>query len=350
MRIPKLKTEKKVRTIVFSFDEKYAKYFSVVLASLIRYADKRYVYDLIALYDNLSDQTKKKLQKIVPHGFTLRFFNVGECAFEYFGDLSGSTVEGKWVVSTFYDLLVPLIMPDYEYVLYCDSDIVFQGDPGKMFETPLNGRPLAAVQDSFSLSFALEPEHKFLINQDAFIRDILEVTNQDNYFNTGVILFHIPSIDKEEYIKRVRTAFTFPELPTVDQDVLNYVFKENAVLAPLRFNLQVSVLSMLKNKPAAAQANPEAAALLEASETPVIIHYTTSIKPWRYPNCELGDRFWKEAKRSPFYKQIILENNISTQKNSILHKAKKLFVSIYRKIHKANANAAAGEQSSNKKG
>ena len=53
MRISKLKSEKKVRTFVFSFDEKYAKYFSVVLVSLIRYANKDYVYDLIVLYDSL---------------------------------------------------------------------------------------------------------------------------------------------------------------------------------------------------------------------------------------------------------------------------------------------------------
>ena len=153
MRIHKLKTEKKVRTIVFSFDDNYAKYFSVVLASLIQYADKNYAYDLIVLYDNLSDQTIKKLQKMVPDGFNLRFFDVGDCAFEYFGDFSKSTVDTQWVISTFYDLLIPLIMPDYDYVLYCDSDMVFQNDPGKLFEIPMNSRPFAAVQDAFLLSF-----------------------------------------------------------------------------------------------------------------------------------------------------------------------------------------------------
>lgn len=350
MRISKLKTEKKVRTIVFSFDEKYAKYFSVVLISLIRYADKDYVYDLIVLYDSLSNQTIKRLKKMVPNGFTLRFFDVGEYAFKHLGDLSCSTVEGKWVISTFYDLLIPLIMPDYEYVLYCDSDIVFQDDPGKLFETPLNGRPLAAVQDAFSLSFALNPENEFAQNQDVFLREKLEVTNPKNYFNTGVLLFHIPSVDKEEYLNRVRTAFTFPELPTVDQDVLNYVFKGNAKLAPLHFNLQVSVLSQLKKNIVAVQTNPEAAALLEASKAPVIIHYTTEKKPWRFPDCELGDRFWKEARRSPFYKQILHENNIAKPQKSILYSVKNLLVSVYRKVHKANADAVDGEQSKNKDG
>lgn len=308
MKIPKLKTEEKPRTIVFSFDEKYAKYFSVVLVSLIRYADKGHVYDLIVLYDSLSDQTIKKLQKIVPDRFILRFFNVAECAFEYFGDLSTSTVEGKWVISTFYDLLIPLIMPDYEYVLYCDSDIVLQDDPGELFETSLNSWPFAAVQDSFSLSFALDPENKFLMNQDAFLREILEVTNPENYFNTGVILFNIPSINKDEYMKKVRIAFTFPELPTVDQDVLNYVFKDNAKILPLQFNLQASALSQLNDILETVQINPEAVALLEAAKNPVVIHYTTDTKPWIYPNGELGYCFWKEAKRSPFYKQIIREN------------------------------------------
>ena len=334
MRIPKLKAEKKVRTFVFSFDEKYAKYFSVVLVSLIRYADKDYVYDLIVLYDSLSDQTIEKLQKIVPDGFTLRFFDVGDYAFEYLGDLSSSTVKGKWVVSTFYDLLLPLIMPDYEYVLYCDSDIVFQDDPGKIFEIPLNGRPLAAVRDSFSLAFALEPENKFLLNQEVFLREKLEITNPENYFNTGIILFHIPSINIEEYIKKVRIAFTFPELPTVDQDVLNYVFKDNAVLAPLRFNLQASVLSQLKKKLAAVHINPEAIALIEASKSPVIIHYTTEKKPWRYPDCELRDCFWKEAKRSPFYKQIILENNSKKRKNAKIRRVKNFVLHIFRKGHR----------------
>lgn len=306
MRISKLKSKKKIRTFVFSFDEKYAKYFSVVLVSLIRYADKDYVYDLIVLYDSLSDQTIQKLQKLVPDGFSLRFFNVGDCAIENFGDLSGSIVEGKWVISTFYDLLIPLIMPDYEYVLYCDSDIVFQDDPGDLFETSLNNRPFAAVQDSFSLSFALNPEDKFLLNQDAFLHNTLEIKNPKKYFNTGVILFHIPSIDKEEYIKKVQVALSFPELPTVDQDVLNYVFKDNTVLVPLRFNLQASVLGQLKTKPDVVKTNPEASELLEASQAPAIIHYTTHIKPWIYHNCEFGDCFWKEAKRSPFYKQIVL--------------------------------------------
>ena len=333
MRIPKLKTEKKVRTIVFSFDDNYAKYFSVVLASLIQYADKNYAYDLIVLYDNLSDQTIKKLQEMVPDGFNLRFFDVGDCAFEYFGDFSKSTVDTQWVISTFYDLLIPLIMPDYEYVLYCDSDIVFQDDPGKLFEIPMNSRPFAAVQDAFLLSFTLDPENIFAQKQDVFLRDILKVTNPEKYFNTGVIMFHIPSIDKEEYLNKVRIAFTFPELPTVDQDVLNYVFKDNTLILSQCFNLQVSVLEQLNNKPDTVHTNPEAAALFEASKNPVIIHYTTDIKPWLYPNRELGYCFWKEAKRSPFYMQILIKNMPSKkQKRLKLHWTKYLLFALFPKI------------------
>jgi len=332
MRIPPLKSDKKIRTFVFSFDEKYAKYFSVVLLSLIRYADKSFTYDLIVLYDNLSDGTMEKLRELIPEGFSLRFFDVGDCVLEYFGDLSGSTVKGKWVVSTFYDLLVPLIMPDYEYVLYCDSDIVFQGDPGELFETPLGGRPLAVVRDAFLLSFALLPENKFLQNQNAFLCDTLGITEPENYFNGGVLLFRVPSIDKEEYLERAQTAFTFPELPTVDQDVMNYIFNGNIALMPQRFNLQTAVLAKLRNSSPETKARPDAAAMIKAAEDPVIIHYTTEKKPWLYPDCEMGDRFWKEAERSSFYEQILRENIDVLQKKETVGPAEYAFSSFMSKI------------------
>ena len=118
----------------------------------------------------------------------------------------------------------------------------------------------------------------------------------------------------------------------MDQDVLNYVFKDNIVLLPLRFTLQISALSKLKNNMAAVQTNPEASELLEASQNPAIIHYTTEKKPWSSPDCEMGNRFWKEAKRSPFYRQILRENNLVKPKRTKMYWVKNLLNSFYKKI------------------
>ncbi|MCR5373004.1 MAG: hypothetical protein K6E41_06005, partial [Solobacterium sp.] len=61
MNIPRLCSSKPVRTIVFSFDENYAKYFSVILLSLLDHADPDVLYDLVVLYDKLSKRTRTRL-------------------------------------------------------------------------------------------------------------------------------------------------------------------------------------------------------------------------------------------------------------------------------------------------
>ena len=113
MNIPRLCSGRPVRTIVFSFDENYAKYFSVILLSLLDHADPDILYDLIVLHDNLSEKTITRLERMVPEGFSLRFFNVGECAGAYFGDLASRAAGPQWTAAVFYDLLIPFIMPEY---------------------------------------------------------------------------------------------------------------------------------------------------------------------------------------------------------------------------------------------
>lgn len=304
MVIGPLGTAEKTRTFVFSFDEKYAKYFSVTLCSLTAHAGGDFLYDLIVLHDGLSAQTMEELRGIVPDGFSLRFFDIADCASEYFGDLRSAVSSEQWDVSVFYDLLVPLVMPDYDRVLYCDSDIVFCADPGGLFELPFAGCPLIAVRDSFSLARDIFKENGFLDDQNAFLAETLGITDAKDYFNTGVLMFNVPAIDRDSYLEKVRLALDLPVLPTVDQDVLNYVFHNGVTMAPVRFNLQVSVFRHLTDD----IVSDEAAQYREAALDPVVLHYTTPEKPWKFPDRPFSDRFWENAERSPFYERILREN------------------------------------------
>ena len=47
-----------------------------------------------------------------------------------------------------------------------------------------------------------------------------------------------------------------------------------------------------------------------AAKSPVIVHFTTKVKPWNTPSCALGKRFWSYARMSPFYEEIVYENQI----------------------------------------
>lgn len=319
IRIDPLNLPGKTRTIVFSFDDKYAKYFSVVLTSLKLHRETDCRYEIIILHDSLSDQTMERLMRIAPDGFILRFFNVGGCFHALFGDLPEELTSGNWNIATFYDLLVPILMPGYERALYCDADILFCADPGELFEMPFEGRELIAVKDSFTLAYILNPGNSFFVMQEPFVRTTLGISDFRQYFNSGVILFNIPSIDREIYLQKVRRALAFPTLPTVDQDVLNYVFRDSVLLAPQRFNLQASVMTLVRKRKSAAEAED----YLEAAGAPVVIHYTTADKPWKNPDCPMGKEFWKYARRSPYFAELRRDTM------SLLREKEKLSLAVY---------------------
>ena len=290
-----------VKTIVFAFDEKYAKYFSVALTSLIGCVRPLDRYEIIVFCDSLSNKTRKKLLGMLPAAFSMRFFEVGRYAGEVLGDLAEKVSSAQWAISTFYDLLIPLLMPDYERVLFCDADLIFLEDPAPLFEMPFDGKALIAVPDAFALQIAKSPDHPFLLKQADFLGEALHITDPSQYFNAGVLMFRPGAIDRDAYLKRAAEALGLPKLPTVDQDVLNYIFRGDVRLLPLRHNFQYHLLNDLEETDRTA---PVFAEYMAASAAPAVVHYTTHIKPWSYPNCAMGSLFWEQARRAPFYGEI----------------------------------------------
>lgn len=294
------------RAFVFSFDEAYAKYFSVALTSLAQNVDKGRRYDIVVLHDCVTERTMNRLRDMVPENFSLRFFDVGELAREAFGDLGALVYLDQWDVSTFYDLLVPIVMPRYGRVLYCDCDLVFCKDPDELFRMPTDGKQLIAVRDSLMLALQMTPDNPFLWEQADFLEGQLHISSLEGYFNGGVLLFDVPSIDAKDYREKVAGALALPKLPTVDQDVLNSVFKDRVKIAPQHLNLQAHVMSL----PREGTPPKEMLEYLDAARSPVIVHYTTPLKPWSNISCPLGTLFWRYTRLSPFFDDIIEANHL----------------------------------------
>lgn len=289
------------QTFVFSFDDAYSKYFSVALASLIAHARADVHYDIVVLHDCVTEKSMQMLQDMLPDNFSLRFVDVSGSVRELFGSVESHTVAGKWNVATFYDLLVPLVMPGYERALYCDCDLVFADDPSELFETPFDGCELIAVRDSLAITKYMAAYNEFFRNQLLFLRDMAGVTDVSSYINGGVLCFNIPAIDTRDYLVKVREALAFPQLPTVDQDVLNYVFKGALKLVPQRFNVQVSAIGTIAPEEASSQA---AIDFTDGLKSPAIVHYTTEKKPWKAEGCAMDDLFWEYAKHSPWHGEL----------------------------------------------
>ena len=60
------------------------------------------------------------------------------------------------------------------------------------------------------------------------MKNIMKIQNEENYFNSGMIMFNIKNIKLSEYRKKLFKAFEIEDLLYPDQDILNIIF-ENRV-------------------------------------------------------------------------------------------------------------------------
>lgn len=165
-------------------------------------------------------------------------------------------------LATYYRLFLTELLPKtIEKVLYLDGDIIVRKSLLPLWNTDVSDIALAAT-----------PELG-IDEVDTYKR--LQYNPSMGYFNAGVLLInlkywrdHNASLIFGEYIKTHHNAILLH-----DQDVLNYVFRENKRTLSYEYNfmqkyLQKSCYSKYEKL------------LLKAMKDPAIIHFSGSSKPW----------------------------------------------------------------------
>lgn len=288
------------RTIVFAPDNNYCKYFGVALLSLIDHSRKEDNYDLIVFESDITERNKKLLQSLLPPNFSLRFFDINDFISEQIGAISFETRE-YWSISMYYRIFIPILMQKYKKVLYCDADICFNQPLDELFNIDFEGKELLAVWDSITPIMNLDK------GRARHILEELALPNPQEYFNSGVLMFNIPAIKLDNYLESFKTALTTKELRFPDQDILNIMFNGKLKTLPMKYNYQYHLPIFRKNYLNEIWGD-FIKDFLAARENPVIIHYTSSRKPWHAPQEEWANVFWNYARKSPFYEEIMYHN------------------------------------------
>lgn len=318
------------QTIVFSFDNNYCKYFGVVLQSLILNSSLEKFYDLIVFSDDISDRNKKILQNMLPTNFSIRFFSI-EKVFNIIYPVANTKVGEYWNICTYYRLFIPILLRQYARVLYCDSDIVFSNSIDELFSVPFDNNYLMAVLDSISPIVKLDPLER---NRLVQMKESLGLVNPERYINSGVCLFNIELMDLNQYLNDILEALSILGLLYPDQDVLNVVFQDKVKFLPWKYNFEwhIPIFHKIDSELFFGDVKKN---YMEAYANPSIIHYTSSVKPWNSPEEEFADVFWKYARQTPFYEEIIFTNmknsNIANKHIiSNLVSRRKIFFNYYR--------------------
>lgn len=165
-------------------------------------------------------------------------------------------------LATYYRLFLTEIIPNtIDKVLYLDGDIIVRKQLLPLWNVDLTNNAIAAVSD-------ISPDDQHACNR-------LEYDPCLGYINAGVLLInlrywreHNASNMFSEYIES-----HYDKIVLHDQDVLNYVFRDNKIMLPYEYNFQQDFLSRKKyiwNKEA----------ITRAIKDPVIVHFSGPIKPW----------------------------------------------------------------------
>ena len=155
-----------------------------------------------------------------------------------------SVVNAWWsgVNSCWYPFISPEVFPDLDKLIFLGTDMVINLDIGELWAYDLDtvggGYGFGAVPE-------IKPLPGFRLCRDNLVKD-------ENYFNADVLLLN-PSFFRENFDRLLEGCRFIYEnrskYPFLDQDVLNYLFSENYLKLPHRFNDTVQDIRKHAPKP-----------------------------------------------------------------------------------------------------
>ena len=289
---------KPIVPVVFAADNNYVPQLTTTIYSAIKNANPNRFYDVVVLQRDIAGDKQERMWRFFEQfpNMSLRFLNVER-------ELSGyelSTNNAHISVETYYRFLIQQLMPDYDKVLYLDSDIIITGDIAKLYDTDLQGNLLGAIRDIDFLG-NLNVKHG---KRMAYAKNVLKMKNPYDYFQAGVLVLNTKAMREHCTIKQWLTYASNPNYIYNDQDVLNAHCEGKVLYLPWEWNVVHDCGGRVGNLFTQAP-NDIYDAYMRSRSNPQIIHYAGYQKPWVDPDCDYASIYWRYARETPFYERLI---------------------------------------------
>lgn len=293
--------------IAFASDDNYAQHVAVAMASLCRHAAEPGRLQFYVLSDGISqEKTEKLMATAVKLGTTVRII-----------ELTASLTDGLYVSAflsrTAYVRLSMAELLPVDKVIYLDCDILAQDDIAKLWETDLQGRPLAAVPDFGIMASAKSWRQK---------KSIMPLKDGMLYFNSGVLLADLVAWRENDSGRSLRELAQQNNFPHHDQDTLNKYFLGKWVPLDLRWNVIPPVFNMFLKVLLRSCYRTRAAA---AIRSPGLVHYAGGYKPWEYRRYEgFNDEYYESLNQTAFHDAHMPQPNPKRKHRSIKRQLRRM--------------------------
>ena len=252
-------------------DKNYTQHTGVMLFSILKNCSAPEKIHFYIMDGGIGEEGKKLLKEVCePFNAKISFPKPDLRKF------NGLKIGSHLTPIIYAKLLFPSVVKDAKKIIVMDSDIIVEGDIKELFDTDLRGNVLGAVPDGAE-------------ELQIYGKEILGLTKDQQYFNSGVMLVDSEKWNKFKVLEKVIDYIykNFERIYVQDQDGLNAVLRDYWLPLDYKWNVihlfyynSVGLKRMIGFKRAR-----------DIAKNPKIIHFTT--KPWIFEKVHpLRKRYW----------------------------------------------------------
>ena len=311
--------------VCFSIDDSYIPQLSTIINSLIENSNDKYLYEIFVINTNVSTSNKNIIKQQEKNNIKIKFIDIDKYiqniykynfyTYKYF------------TISTYLRFFIPEIFKNFDKILYLDTDMIILNDVSLLYKIDITNYVMAASRDLGTITHMYNERYKDDIDDNSmtmYLKSKIGLEKPYDYFQAGVILFNIKEAIKFNLtVKCINKSKEIKNPIFVDQDILNSVCYGHVKFFENSWDFDSSFY--INNKYPQEKLPINLYLSLEnAYKNPNIIHYCGENKPWKYTNQEKSYFWWKYARNTPFYEDIIYKyanindtNNITNINNTI---------------------------------
>lgn len=266
---------KQVIPIFFAIDDYYIPFFSVALTSLIENSSQKYDYLIRVLHTNVTEENIKKIKKFERENIHIEFVDL-----TYYIDKVKDKLYTRdyYTKTTYFRLFLPELYPQYDKVLYLDSDIIVLEDIANLYNIDIGNNLIGAIPDDI-----IQNGREF----QEYAEKVVGVSSYKKYFNAGIIIMNLDELRKFKFEEKFLYLLTTIKFSVAqDQDYLNRICKGRVTYIENSWDVM----------PAPGRNKKD--------EELKLIHYNLTYKPWHIDNVPYKEYFWDYAKKTEFFEEI----------------------------------------------
>lgn len=264
--------------VVYACDRNYLPHTYVSITSLIENLSENTHVVIYIMHDqSITEDDIKLFHKLNNESVVVEFINMKDS----FSNMKMKISHISYV--TYFRLEIPRKLGFYDKVLYLDSDTIINSDISKIFNINIDEYYVAGVK-------ALSYHHKRT-------QDRLKI-DPSNYINAGVLLLNNKKIISKKIYERFFSLLG-RGYSSQDQDIINVAFNGKIRILDKRFNFMTKYVRTQE---------------LQEYQEIDILHFADKVKPWNDITAIYADFFWKYAKKTPFYRELLEKLNVKNDK------------------------------------